>query len=184
MKSALFPPIYIKPFVKRRKNDAADAEAIFEAASRPTMRLVAVKSEKQQARAMVFRTRDLLVRQRTQLISALRGHLSEQDIVVARGAANAKRLAEAMEQRVGSLQPLVRDLGHLYLDQISILEGRIEALDKVLRREARLGAHTARLQTTPGIGPTTAMAIEAFAPLNWPCFDRTPGLGGEAWAYA
>ena len=154
----------MKPFVKRQKNDAADAEAIVEAASRPTMRFVAVKSEKQQARAMIFRTRDLLVRQRTQLINALRGHLSEHDIVVAQGAANAKRLAEAMEQRVGSLQPLVRDLGHLYLDQISILEGRIEALDKVLRREAKLGAHTARLQMMPGIGPITAMAIEAFAP--------------------
>ncbi|MFQ8434078.1 IS110 family transposase [Amaricoccus sp. W119] len=160
----LIPPIYVKPFVKRQKNDAADAEAIVEAASRPTMRFVAVKTEEQQARAMIFRTRDLLVRQRTQLINALRGHLAEHDIVVAHGATNAKRLAAAMEQRVGSLQPLVRDLGHLYLDQISMLEDRIEALGKVLRREARLGAYTARLQTMPGIGPITAMAIEAFAP--------------------
>ncbi|MES0151953.1 IS110 family transposase, partial [Mesorhizobium sp. M0012] len=68
----LIPPIYVKPFVKRHKNDAADAEAIAEAASRPTMRFVAVKSEEQQARAMIFRARDLLVRQRTQLINALR----------------------------------------------------------------------------------------------------------------
>ena len=71
----LIPPIYVKPYVKRQKNDAADAEAIAEAASRPTMRFVAVKSQEQQARAMLFRTRDLLVRQRTQLINALRGHL-------------------------------------------------------------------------------------------------------------
>jgi transposase len=69
----LIPPAYVKPFVKRQKNDAADAEAIAEAASRPTMRFVAVKTEEQQARAMLFRTRDLLVRQRTQLINALRG---------------------------------------------------------------------------------------------------------------
>jgi transposase len=69
----LLPPAYVKPFVKRQKNDAADAEAIAEAAVRPTMRFVAVKSEQQQARAMVFRTRDLFVRQRTQLINALRG---------------------------------------------------------------------------------------------------------------
>jgi len=71
----LIPPVYVKPFVKRQKNDAADAETIAEAASRPTMRFVAVKTEEQQARAMLFRTRDLLVRQRTQLINALRGHL-------------------------------------------------------------------------------------------------------------
>ena len=69
----LVPPIYVKPFVKRQKNDAADAEAICEAAQRPTMRFVAVKGEEQQARAMVFHTRDLLVRQRTQTINALRG---------------------------------------------------------------------------------------------------------------
>ncbi len=71
----LIPPSYVKPFVKRQKNDAADAEAIAEAASRPTMRFVAVKTQEQQARAMSFRTRDFLVRQRTQLINALRGHL-------------------------------------------------------------------------------------------------------------
>lgn len=73
----LIPPIYVKPFVKRQKNDAADAEAIAEAAARPTMRSVPVKSRDQQSRAVLFRTRDLLVRQRTQLINALRGHLAE-----------------------------------------------------------------------------------------------------------
>ena len=73
----LIPPIYVKPFVKRPKNDAADAEAITEAAQRPTMHFVAVKTEAQQALGMLFRTRDLLVRQRTQTINALRGHLAE-----------------------------------------------------------------------------------------------------------
>jgi transposase len=73
----LIPPAYVKPYVKRQKNDVADAEAICEAAQRPTMRLVPVKSEAQQANAVVFRARDLLVRQRTQCINALRGHLSE-----------------------------------------------------------------------------------------------------------
>ena len=79
----LIPPAYVKPFVKHQKNDAADAEAICEAALRPTMRFVAVKSEESQAAAIVFRTRDLLVRQRTQTINALRGHLAEFGIVVA-----------------------------------------------------------------------------------------------------
>ena len=73
----LIPPAYVKPFVKRQKNDAIDAEAICEAAQRPNMRFVAVKSEQQQAVSLVFRTRDLLVRQRTQLINAIRGHLTE-----------------------------------------------------------------------------------------------------------
>ncbi len=73
----LIPPAYVKPFVKRQKNDAADAEAICEAAQRPNMRFVAVKSEEQQASALVFRTRDLLVRQRTQTINAIRGHMAE-----------------------------------------------------------------------------------------------------------
>ena len=74
----LIPPAYVKPFVKRQKNDMTDAEAIAEAASRPTMRFVALKSEAQQAAAMAYRTRDLLVRQRTQTINALRAHLAEQ----------------------------------------------------------------------------------------------------------
>ena len=77
--------------------NAADAEAIVEAASRPTMRFVVVKTEEQQARAMLFRTRDLLVRQRTQLINALRGHLSEHGVVAAQGPANVKVLEEAVE---------------------------------------------------------------------------------------
>jgi transposase len=73
----LIPPAYVKPFVKRQKNDAADAEAICEAAQRPNMRFVAIKSEEQQASGLVFRTRDLLVRQRTQTINAIRGHMAD-----------------------------------------------------------------------------------------------------------
>jgi transposase len=101
----LVPPIYVKPFVRRQKNDAADAEA----ASRPTMRFVALKTEEQQARSMIFRTRDLLVRQRTQLVNALRGHLAEHGIVAAHGLAQVKALATAMRD-TGSLHPLVREL--------------------------------------------------------------------------
>ncbi len=86
----LVPPIYVKPFVKRQKNDAADAEAICEAAQRPTMRFVAVKGEEQQARAMLFHTRDLLVRQRTQTINALRGHLAEFGVVAPQGGGSCR----------------------------------------------------------------------------------------------
>ena len=115
----LIPPIYVKPFVKRQKNDAADAEAIAEAASRPTMRFVAVKTEEQQAGAMVFRARDLLVRQRTQLINALRGHLAEYGIVAAQGAAHLKTLKAALEAPEVELPATVRDIARLYLDQIA-----------------------------------------------------------------
>ena len=93
----LIPPAYVKPFVKRQKNDMADAEAIAEAAVRPTMRFVAVKSEEQQAAAMAYRTRDLLVRQRTQTINALRAHLAEQGIVALVGPAHFGRLAAVVE---------------------------------------------------------------------------------------
>jgi transposase len=88
----LIPPACVKPFVKRQKSDAADAEAICEAAQRPTMRFVTVKSEEGQAAAVIFRTRDLLVRQRTQLIKALRGHMGEFGLVVPQGAARVKEL--------------------------------------------------------------------------------------------
>ena len=88
----LVPPIYVKPFVKRQKNDMADAEATTEAAQRPTMSFVAVKTEEQQARGMLFRTRDLLVRQRTQTINALRGHLAEFGVIAPQGPAPCQPL--------------------------------------------------------------------------------------------
>jgi transposase len=160
----LIPPIYVKPFVKRQKNDVADAEAIAEAASRPTMRFVAVKTEEQQARSMIFRTRDLLVRQRTQLINALRGHLAEHGVVAPQGTAHVKRLADVIGDETTALPATVRQIGRLYLEQIDILCCRIDALEKKLRKEASQAEATRRLQTMPGVGPITAVAIESFAP--------------------
>ena len=90
----LISPAYVKPFVKRQKNDMADAEAICEAAQRPTMRFVQGKSAQAQASAVVFRTRDLLVRQRTQLINALRGHLNEFGYIVRQGVGHVSKLVE------------------------------------------------------------------------------------------
>ena len=94
----LIPPAYVKPFVKRQKNDAIDAEAICEAAQRPSMRFVAVKSERQQAAGLVFRTRDLLVRQRTQLINAIRGHLTEYGWIAPKGPSHVAMLADLLEE--------------------------------------------------------------------------------------
>jgi transposase len=92
----LLPPVYVKPFVKRYKNDAADAEAICEAAQRPNMRFVAIKSEEQQASALVFRMRDLLMRQRTQTINALRGHLAECGWVAPQGPSHVAKLGDLL----------------------------------------------------------------------------------------
>jgi transposase len=104
------------------------------------------------------------VRQRTQLINALRGHLAEHGVIAPNGPANVRLLAAALNDADRSLQSLVRDIGAVYLEQISILNVKIGDLEKVLRREAQRGADTSRLQTMPGIGPITAMAIETFAP--------------------
>ena len=99
----LIPPAYVKPFVKRQKNDAADAEAICEAAQRPSMRFVPVKSEETQGATSVFRVRELLIRQRTQTINALRGHLTEFGQVVPKGSANVARLVTIIEDLANGL---------------------------------------------------------------------------------
>ena len=160
----LVPPIYVKPFVKRQKNDAADAEAICEAAQRPTMRFVAVKTEEQQARGMLFRTRDLLVRQRTQTINALRGHLAEYGVIAPQEPAHVGWLARAVEDPDSGLPEAARVLGGLLLAQIGEFEGKIAGLDEDLNASARRDEEAARLMTIPGIGPVTAMALQAFAP--------------------
>ena len=158
----LVPPIYVKPFVKRSKNDATDAEAITEAAQRPTMHFVAVKSEAQQARAMLFHTRDLLVRQRTQTINALRGHLAEYGVVAPQGRARIGQLAGVIEDGDCGLPEAVVELGSLLLGRIEELDEKIGGLDRKIRASARECEDTAR--PIPGIGPVTAMAIQAFAP--------------------
>lgn len=160
----LIAPIYVKPFVKRQKNDAADAEAIVEAASRPTMRFVAVKSEDHQARAMLFRTRQMLVGQRTQVINALRGHLAEFGVIAPKGRVHLKRLAAAVSCDEIALPQMVRDLGHQYLAQIATLDAHIAKIEEKSRDASKSSKILKRLQTAPGVGPVTALAIEAFAP--------------------
>ncbi|HZX83337.1 MAG TPA: IS110 family transposase [Reyranella sp.] len=160
----LIPPIYVKPYVKRQKNDAADAEAIAEAASRPTMRFVSVKTEDQQAQAMVFRTRDLLVRQRTQSINALRGHLAEHGVIAPQGVAQLGQLIMAIDDPASPLPSTVRELGRLLVEQITWLEGKIATMAKAMRAAATQDDEVTRLTSMPGIGPICAMAIRAFAP--------------------
>jgi len=160
----LVPPSYVKPYVKRQKNDATDAAAICEAASRPTMNFVAVKTREQQARMMLFRTRDLLVRQRTQTINALRGHLAEFGVVAPKGRVHVGRLAEALADPAAALPEAVRELGGLLLGQIAGFDEQIAGLEKDVRSEAYRDEDAVRLMSVPGIGPVCALAIQAFAP--------------------
>jgi transposase len=160
----LIPPVYVKPFVKRQKNDAADAEAIAEAASRPTMRFVAVKSEEKQALGMSFGARDLLVRQRTQTINALRGHLAEFGLVVPQGAAHIGRLKGAVEEASETLPETVVEVATMLFEQVEALSERIDALERRIRSRAREDEETRRRMAVPGVGVACAAAVEAFAP--------------------
>jgi transposase len=157
-------PDYVKPFVKRQKNDAADAEAICEATQRPTMRFVAVKGEEQQAGAVVFRARDLLVRQRTQIINAIRGHLAEFGMVVAKGPLHVAKLVAAIEDNHSGIPAMARPILRLLADQLRSLDERVVLLDRELARRAKEDAEAKRLATIPGIGPITATALVALAP--------------------
>jgi transposase len=158
----LIPPSYVKPFVKRGKTDAADAEAICIAVTQPTMRFVPVKTEAQQAVLMQHRTRDFLVRQLTQLANAIRAHLGEFGLVVPKGVHNMGRLvaeAEAADLPAQARMPL-----DLLVGQFIDTKARIDAITADLRRAAEADETARRLQTMPGIGPITASVLAATLP--------------------
>lgn len=177
----LIPPIYVKPFVERQKNDAADAAAIAEAALRPNLHYVAVRSAEHQARAVAFRTHQSFVGQRTQLINALRGHLAEFGLVVAEGPANLKSVAGLIDNNAIDLPDAVRDVARLYLDQIALLTHKIEELHMKLVAATKTDEAMRRLCTVPGVGPVTAGAIMAFAPGLRTFASGRNSLRGWAW---
>lgn len=160
----LIPPSYVKPFVKRQKNDMADAEAICEAAQRPTMRFVAPKSAEAQGAAVVFRTRDLLVRQRTQLINALRGHLAEFGFVVRQGPGHVSRLIELTQDPTSGLPDQARPILEIVAQSLQQLEAKIALLDREIAARSKADPVAMRLMTIPGIGPIVATALVALAP--------------------
>jgi len=156
----LIAPAYVKPFVKRNKSDALDAEAICEAAQRPTMRFVAVKSEQQQAAGLVFRTRDLLVRQRTQTINAIRSHMAEYGRVAPKGPSHVAALAGQLEELPEAARAMIR----VMLDMLGELDRQVADLDREIARRAREDEVSRRLMTIPGVGPLTATALAALGP--------------------
>ncbi len=158
----LMPARYVKPYVKRNKNDAVDAAAICEAVTRPTMRFVAVKSAQQQSVLMLHRTRELLVRQRTMLVNAIRSHMAEFGIVAPVGVPRVKELfaviADADDDRLPAIaRACLEGLANQFLslhEEIATAERRIHAWH-------RSNEASRRLETIPGIGPITATALAA-----------------------
>lgn len=158
----LMPPAYVKPYVKRGKTDANDAEAICEAVTRPTMRFVAAKSAEQQAALALHRTRDLLVRQRTQLVNMIRGLLAEFGIELARGLHHALELAGRIAAGAAPDVPeLAGRIVTALASQIGDLQARVTAMEKELLAWHRSNEVSQRLQTIPGVGVISATALAA-----------------------
>lgn len=158
----LMPPAYVKPYVKRGKTDATDAEAICEAVTRPTMRFVAVKSVEQQAALSLHRTRELLVKQRTQLINLVRGLLAEFGIEVPRGLERALQICRALAAGTSPDLPAAAVKMLISLaEQALALQARLAAIDRELVAQHRESDLAKRLATIPGIGIVGATAIAA-----------------------
>ncbi|MEJ6012205.1 IS110 family transposase [Novosphingobium aquae] len=160
----LIAPHYVRPFVKRQKNDAADAEAIVIAAQRPEMRFVEPKCAEQQSRAILFRARERLVRQRTELVNSLRAGLYEYGHVIPQGIHQIGRIEEILGAPNSDLPDLMREECRDLLEQIAEKTVRINARTAKIKALAAEADTARRLQTIPGVGPLTALAVEAFAP--------------------
>lgn len=159
----LMPASYVKAYVKRSKNDAADAAGICEAVTRPSMRFVPVKTAESQAAIMLHRSRDLLVRQRTQLINALRAHLAEVGLVAATGVDGLKSLLAIIREagETGQLPGPMRQALQPLVDQLAALQAQIGQLERSIHAQHRASDVSRRLETIPGIGVIGATAIAA-----------------------
>ncbi len=158
----LMPPAYVKPYVKRGKTDAGDAAAICEAVTRPTMRFVAAKSPEQQAMVALLRSRDLLIRQRTQLVNMIRSQLAEFGIVLAKGIQHALKLVDRLlDGEALDIPALAARVLITLAEQVRDLQVRVGSLERELRTWSRDNQVAKRLQTIPGIGIITASALVA-----------------------
>jgi transposase len=154
----LIPPQYVKPFVKRAKNDRNDAEAICEAAGRPGMRFVPVKTATQQEEGMVLKVRETLVNQRTQLVNALRGHAAEFGIIAAKGISQITPLLEAIEAAT-TIPSEAREMLTLLGQEIDHLDTRLEEIEVKLTAAHKANALSQRLATIPGVGRIIALTL-------------------------
>jgi transposase len=159
----LLPPQYIKPYVKRGKNDKIDAEAICEAMSRPTMRFVPVKSAEQQAALTLLGVRDLLVKQRTMLINAIRGHAAEFGITVAKGPKQVTALLGRLASDEG-VPALAREMIGVLASQLDELDIKLKAIEQRLLAWHRQDQTSQCLATIPGIGPIAGVSFALKVP--------------------
>src|ERR1700686_3445492 len=158
----LMPPNYVKAYVKRNKHDVADAEAICEAVRRPSMRFVPVKTAGQQSALMMHRARDLLIRQRTMLVNALRGHLAEFGLIEAQGLHKVARLiAIVMDEKDGRIPDIARQVLKIIVSHIEHIQTQIADLERQVLAWHKNNPVSQRLATIPGIGPIIATAIAA-----------------------
>lgn len=158
----LIPPQYVKPYVKRNKTDAADAEAICEAVSRPSMRFVPIKTREQQAVLALHRTRSLLVRQRTATINAARGLLAEFGLIAAKGLRRVGDLRDRMQKLSSEVLPEeAREAITLLFDQIDALSERLAIVEVRILAWHKSNETSQRLASAPGVGPITATALVA-----------------------
>src|SRR6476661_3129860 len=159
----LMPAQYVKAYVKRNKNDVADAEAICEAVVRPTMRFVPTKTAEQQAAVLLHRGRERLVRQRTMLVNALRAHLAEFGVIEPQGLRNVRKLiAIIRDEEDARLPSLARQVLQVLAMQIEQIEAAVTVLEKQLMAWHKSNPVSQRLATIPGIGPIIATAIAAM----------------------
>jgi len=156
----LMPPAYVKAYVKRNKNDAADAAAICEAVTRPSMRFVPVKDVDQQAVLMMHRARNLLVRQRTMAINALRAHMAEFGVIAPQGPSHVDPLVKAIEGDTG-VPELARSILRLIVAQLHDTQGKIKLIEAQLNRWYRRSEISKLLSTVPGVGIMGATAVAA-----------------------
>ena len=155
----LIPAAYVKPFVRRNKTDARDAAAICTALGRPDMRFVAIKSEAQQAARGLERSRDLLVRQHTQLMNSVRSQLAEFGIIAPQGRGGFAVLAQLVTADDAAVPALLREVLRLLVQQIDRLAAAIAVLEQRIVAAARAHPAMRRLATIPGVGPLSAHAI-------------------------
>jgi transposase len=159
----LIAPQLVKPYVKRGKNDAADAEALCEAMSRPTMRFVPVKTVEQQAALMLVGVRDRLIRNRTQLSNAIRGHAGEFGLIAAKGKAHLDPLLERIQDDQ-SLPALARELFAALAKEYAQLQAQIDEVDAKLLAWHRADECSQRLTKIPGVGPIGAVLLTMKTP--------------------
>jgi transposase len=155
----LMPPAYVKAYVKRNKTDAADAEAICEAATRPTMRFVPIKSIDQQSAGMVLKVREL--RQRSQAANALRGHMAELGIVGAMGMASISKLIGVLRSDGDNIPTVARIALSEIAAQIEALTDRIDKLERYVVAAVKADGEARRLTSIPGVGPIIAATVKA-----------------------